>query len=518
MSESQRPRSKRSTNSNDASERGEHELDTSGPSNIPVPLTSVVGRERDVSLLSSLLQSGQTRLLTLTGPGGVGKTRLALQVAVASRGSFLDGAFFIALAPINNPDLILSTIAQTLGVPEAPGQPLLSSLCSALRDRHTLLILDNFEQVVSAGPHVLDLLQCAPRLHALITSRTVLHVYGEQEYPVSPLTLPDASPQLSIKQIAQTESVRLFIDRVRAVKPAFTVTNENAPVVAEICRRLDGLPLALELAAARSKLLSPQALLHGLDRSLSLLTHGATSLPYRHQTLRNAISWSYDLLTEDEKGLFQTLSVFVGGCTLDAAEAVWTFSGREFAGSWAAVNPSGGPYPGSSTDNGRQNNSSVLDALAALVDKSLLRHDEQEDGEPRFSMLETIRDFAVERLEEADSVNNSKATHIKRLHAEYYLALAEAAEPHLTGPEQLAWGNRIETEHDNLRAALSTTLMNAELRSSEPPAVVGTRHAGSEKTQSDIPHAAFSILYSAWVGLRLAGTIWQFWAMRGYLT
>jgi predicted ATPase/DNA-binding CsgD family transcriptional regulator len=359
-------------------------------------------------------------------------------VTAGVRGTFADGAFFISLAPISNPNLVLSTIAQTLGVPEAPRQSLLHILCTVLRYKHLLLILDNFEQVVSAGPLVLELLQCAPSLHALVTSRTVLHVYGEQEYQVSSLSLPDpvASRASSLRQLTQFEAIRLFMERARAVKPEFRVNDDNAAAVAEICQRLDGLPLAIELAAARIKLMSPQALLDRMAHTLPLLTGGATSLPYRHQTLREAIAWSYDLLDEDEKGLFCSLSVFVGGCTLEAAEAVCPFDERSL------LTP----------------HSSLLDALAALVDKNLLRHEEQDDGNPRFSMLETIREFALESL-----AASGQAEATRRRHADYYVSLSDDAKNGLAGPELVTWVARLDSDHNNLRAALNWLLEKGEV-------------------------------------------------------
>jgi predicted ATPase/DNA-binding CsgD family transcriptional regulator len=371
-------------------------------------------------------------------------------VAASLHNSFANGAYFVSLAPVSNPELVLSTIAQTLGVREASGETILGTLCAALRDRHLLLILDNFEQVVSAGPRVLDLLQCASRLQVLVTSRTVLRVYGEQEYAVLPLALPDPSQKESPEQLAKYEAVRLFIERARAVKPGFGVTKSSASVVAEICRQLDGLPLAIELAAARIKLLSPPAILKRLDQRLPLLTRGATTLPYRHQTLRDAIAWSYDLLSDEEKRLFRALSVFVGGCTLEAAEAV------------CGAQPITDHRPPATNPSVLSPQSSVLDGLAALVDKSLLRQEEQEDGEPRFYMLETIREFALGEL-----VIRGEAEGMRQRHADYFLALAELAEPGLMGSELALWLGRLDGDHDNLRTALSWLLEQEEAETAE---------------------------------------------------
>jgi predicted ATPase/DNA-binding CsgD family transcriptional regulator len=428
---------------------------------IQLPLTSLVGREQEIAQVSDRLLSGEARLLTLTGPGGVGKTRLALQVAARIHTAFADGAYFVSLAPVSDPDLVLSTIAQTLGVAEAPGRPLHDSLCAALRDRHLLLILDNFEQVVGAAPGIVDLLLCAPRVHALVTSRVVLHVYGEHDFPVMPLALPDAKKPASPAQLTQYEAVRLFIERARAAQPSFTVNNDNAPAVAEICHRLDGLPLAIELAAARIRHLPPQALLKRLDRTLPTLIGGHANLPRRHQTLRNAIAWSYDLLSDDGKALFRQLAVFVGGCTLEAVEGVCS----------------------ETKDERRRTNEEVetqhsLEGLSALVDQSLLRQEEQDDGEARYGMLETIREFAQERLAESEEGET-----IRQRHTAYYLALAERAAPELLGPNQATWLDKLEREHDNMRAVL-------------------------ERARLDV---------DAETGLRLGGALWRFWYIRGYL-
>jgi predicted ATPase/DNA-binding CsgD family transcriptional regulator len=448
---------------------------------IQLPLTSLVGREQEIAQISDQLLSGQVRLLTLTGPGGVGKTRLALQVAARIHTAFSDSAYFVSLAPVSNPDLVLSTIAQTLGVAEAPGRPLHDNLCAALRDKHLLLILDNFEQVVGAAPGIVDLLLCAPRVHALVTSRIVLHVYGEHEFPVMPLALPDARKPGSPAQLTQYEAVRLFIERARAAKPSFSVNNDNAPAVAEICHRLDGLPLAIELAAARIRHLPPQALLKRLDRTLHTLIAGHANLPRRHQTLRNAIAWSYDLLSDNGKVLFRQLAVFVGGCTLEAVEGVCSGTSdgtttqdhardperREGEGSEHKTMPSSGSKGQNS-----------LEGLSSLVDQSLLRLEEQDDGEARYGMLETIREFAQERLAESEESET-----IRKSHAAYFVALAERAEPELMGSNQATWLDKLEREHDNMRAVLERATLDVD----------------------------------AETGLRLGGALWRFWYIRGYL-
>ncbi|MFQ5794857.1 MAG: AAA family ATPase [Candidatus Bipolaricaulia bacterium] len=371
------------------------------------------------------------RLLTLTGAGGTGKTRLGLQAAADLIDDFEDGVYFVDLAPISDPGLVVSAIAQKMGVREAEvgGRPLLDSLKEHLRDKQILLLLDNFEQVVAAAPQVAELLAACAWLKLLVTSREPCHVRGEHVFPVPPLALPepDRKRPLAIEYLMQYEAVRLFIDRAQAVKPDFAVTHENAPAVAEICIRLDGLPLAIELAAARITLLPPQVMLARLGSRLKLLTGGARDLPARQQTLRATIDWSYDLLDASEQTLFERLSVFVGGCTLEVAEAVCNGTGD------------------------LELDVDVLDGLASLVDKNLLRQEEQVEGAPRFLMLETIREYGLERLEAS---GEAEAT--QRTRADYYLALAEQAEPKLWGgPEQGEWLDRLEVEHDNLRAALA---------------------------------------------------------------
>jgi predicted ATPase len=429
------------------------------PNNLPLQLTSFIGRERELREVKQLLST--TRLLTLTGPGGSGKTRLALQVAAEAIEQFPDGVFFVALAPITEPGLVASTIAQTLGVAERAGQSILNSLKEYLQARHMLLFLDNFEQVISAAPRLVELLAACSQLNLLVTSREGLRVRGEREYPVPPLALPNLTELPRLESLSQYASVELFVQRAQAIKPEFHLTNETAPAVAEICYRLDGLPLAIELAAARVKLLPPRAMLARLEHRLEFLTSGARDLPARQQTLRNAIAWSYDLLDENERKLFRRLSVFVGGCTLDAAEAVARDNVERERGSERA--------PGS-----------VLDQLSSLLDKSLLREVEAANGEPRFVMLELLREFGLEQLEASGEQET-----IRHRHANFFLALAEQAEASLESGEQLEWMNRMEREHDNLRAALEWS-----------------------KTAEDAGELC----------LRLAGTLGLFWEVRGYFS
>jgi predicted ATPase/class 3 adenylate cyclase/DNA-binding CsgD family transcriptional regulator len=398
--------------------------------NLPLQLTSLIGREQEIEAVCHLLQRQEVRLLTLTGPGGTGKTRLGLQVAAELSGVFRDGVFFVNLAPLSNPELVVPTIAQTLGLKEAAGQPLLDSVSAWLREKELLLLLDNFEQVAEAALEVSALLARCPQLNVLVTSRAVLHLSGEHEFPVPPLSLPDPNHLPDLVTLSQYEAVALFIARAQAIKPDFQVTNANAPAIAEICVRLDGLPLAIELAATRTNMLPPQALLARLGQRFTLLTSGAQDAPRRQQTLRNTIAWSYDLLDAEEQRLFRRLSVFVGGATPGAIEALYTALSDE--------------------------PEHTLDGIASLIDKSLLQQSEQEPVEPRFAMLETIRAYGLEVL-----FASGEMVATKQSHATYYLQLAEQAVPSLYSAE-LQELLRLEREHDNLRAALGWLLERKE--------------------------------------------------------
>jgi predicted ATPase/class 3 adenylate cyclase len=419
--------------------------------NLPLQPTPLVGREKEVSDVCDLLGGEETRLLTLTGPGGIGKTRLALQAAADLLEDFPDGAFLAQLATLSEVELFLPAVAETLDVKEVREQPLDESLRDYLSERRLLLVLDNFEQVLEAAPDVTELLAEAPGLKVLATSRAPLGLYGEHEFPVPPLTLPDLKSPPPLERLTQYEAVGLFLDRAQAIKPDFEITNESAPAVAEICVRLDGLPLAIELAAARIKMLPPKAMLQRLSSRLKLLTGGARDLPERQRTLRATIEWSYALLDEGEHVLFGRLAVFSGGRTLEAIEAICDAEGDL-------------PVD-------------AFEGVSSLLDKSLLRQEEGPNEEPRFVMLETVHEFAREKLGKS-----AEAEEIKRVHAEYFLTLAEEAYPQLRGPDQLEWLERLEAEHDNMKAALSRALERKE----------------------------------AEVALRLGGALWWFWSLRGY--
>ena len=395
------------------------------PFQVPRPPNPLVGRERELVAVRDLLLRDDVRLVTLTGPGGSGKTRLALAVAATATAAFPDGVCVVPLAPIDQPSLVAAAIAQALGMREAGDESPADRLAGALRDRRLLLVLDNFEQVVEAAPLLTDLLSGCPELTLLVTSRTRLRLSGEHEVPVPPLALPDGEAPRTADRFAGSEALRLFVDRATAAKPGFALTDENAPAVAAICHRLDGLPLAIELAAARVKMLSPEALLARLDRRLPLLTGGGRDLPARQQTMRDAVAWSYDLLAPAEQALFRRLAVFVGGFTLEAAEAVATAAG------------------GVGID--------ALEGVASLVDHSLLGPRDGPGGEPRYAPLETIREFGLERLTES-----GEETIARRAQAAYCAGLAEAAGADLDAGRDVArWLARLDAELPNLRAALA---------------------------------------------------------------
>ena len=403
------------------------------------PLTPLIGRDRELAQVVAMLTGGKVRLLTLVGTGGTGKTRLALAAAEISRAAY-DEIVVVALASISDPALVLPAIADSVGVTESADRPQEALVAERLSRGSCLLVLDNFEQVLDASAVVTRLLAACPRMQALVTSREALHVYGEYEFQVPPLALPEVERMPDLETLSQYDAVRLFVERAEAVQRGFAITNANAQAVTVICHRLDGLPLAIELAAARVKHMPPSTLLTRLERRFAVLVGGARDLPARHQTLRNAINWSYDLLDEQEQAVFRGLAVFVDGCALGEAEEVL----HEAAGE-----------------------SEVLDVLAALVDKSLLRNEgskpEDTEGEPRFGMLETIREYALEKLVECGEEAEARTRHMRA-----YLTLTEELAPTLTGSQQLVSQARLTREYGNNRAALKwaaeTGAVEIELR------------------------------------------------------
>ena len=423
------------------------------PTNLLAQPTTLVGRTEEVAAAQKLLAQQGLRLLTLTGPGGIGKTRLGLELGAELREVFEDGVFAVSLAPIIDPEALPATIAHAIGLRDAGGRPPRELLRDYLHRRRMLLILDNFERILRAAPVVAELLASSPRLSILVTSRAPLRLMGEHEFAVPPLELPNDG-QTSAAALSAYGAVALFAERAGSVRTDFTLTDENASIVAEICRRVDGLPLGIELAAARVRVLSPGAILARLERCLPLLTGGARDLPSRQRTLRDTIAWSYDLLQPHEKVLFQHMSVFVGGCTLDALGTVGGFA------HW------------SETD--------VLDGVSSVVAQSLASAVASTAGDPRFDMLQTIREFGREQL-----VAAGQAAAVAQRHAEFCLASAAHAAPHLRTSQQLDWLARLDSEHDNMRAALMWSV-------------------------SDVGDPD--------VGLRLAGALSWFWPLRGHLS
>ncbi len=391
--------------------------------NLPVPLTSFVGRRQEVQEVSALLMQPEVRLLTLMGTGGIGKTRLAIEVAVQVRGQFADGVCFVPLAVVHDPAAVLPTIATTLGIQDSQGVPLEQQVKTVLHNKHLLLLLDNFEHVIGAVSFLEALLSACPQVKVLVTSRALLHLQEEHAFAVPCLSLPPFGQPLVVERLVQYAAVTLFRQRAQNYLPSFKITESNAQAIADLCVRLDGLSLAIELAAARIKLFSPQALLQRLAHDQQMLTNELRDIPQRHRTLESLIQSSYELLEEREQWLFRHLAVFVGGASLSTIEAVFG----------TIIQPA----------------STLLEMVISLLNKSLLQRIEQDNGEPRFLMLETIRAYALDCLQEQGEMLEQE-----RAHALHYLALVKRATSYLKSPQQVDWLKQLEQELENLRAAL----------------------------------------------------------------
>ena len=428
------------------------------PQKLPIPSSPLIGRERQLDEIPVVLFDPDVRVVTLTGPGGTGKTRLSIELASRMSDLFSGGVYFVELAAVSDAELVPEAIADVLEVPTVPGESVVDALGDHLRDKHLLLVLDNFEQVTDAAPTVAAILGMASRLKVLVSSRNPLRIGGEHEVPIPPLELPDPKADGALESLAANPAVALFVARAQAVDPEFALTAANAPAVAEICIGLDGLPLAIELAAARTNILTPEAMLDRLGKRLQILTGGRADLPARHQALRSTIDWSFDMLKPAEQELFARLGVFVDGATLDAVEAVCLNAEPE------------------DEDEEQKPSDEAIDGLGSLLDKSLVRRRDAASGEPRFAMLQTIREYAVERLRADGGLDESRERH-----ASYFAELAEEAEPQLVSADQTQWIERLDDELGNLRAVLQWSQESGRLD----------------------------------VGLRVVGALPRYWSVRG---